>query len=67
MPRTSATNVEITQMPIELISARMKSSFLKMSVYAVATSGCLGRNFPSLRVSAPLSDSEMIQTTGMKA
>ena len=66
MPSTSATNVEIRQMPIELISARMKSSFLKMSEYAVVT-GLPGRNLPSLRVSGPLRDSEMIQMTGMNA
>ena len=67
MPSTSAMNVEIRQMPIELISARMKSSFLKIAAYAVARSGCVGRYLPSLRVSAPLRDSEMIQTTGMNA
>ena len=32
VPSTSATKVEIRQMPIELISARMKSSFLKIVV-----------------------------------
>jgi hypothetical protein len=32
VPRTSATKVEIRQMPIELINDLMKSSFLKMVV-----------------------------------
>ncbi len=66
VPSTSAMNVEIRQMPIELISARTKSSFLKIDVYASLV-GFAGRYLPSLRVSSPFSESEMIQMTGMKA
>lgn len=58
--------VAIRQMPIELTSARMKSWLLKIWEYAVPT-GLRGSRLPSLRVSSPLRESEMIQTTGMKA
>ena len=66
VPRTRAMNVEIRQMPIELISARRKSSLLKICCVGLEV-GLLGRKLPSLRVASPLSDSEMIQITGMNA
>src|SRR3954451_2106977 len=66
VPSTRAMNVEIRQMPIELISERTKSSFWKIVEYASLV-GLAGRYLPSLRVSPPFNDSEMIQMIGTKA
>ena len=64
--RRIATNVAMRQMPIELMSARTKSSLLKICSYDAHVID-RGQKFPSLRLPESLRDNETIHRTGMNA
>ena len=67
MARTTASRVAISAMPIELRSAALNWSSLKMFAVVVERRVRPARNLPSVSLSAGFSDSDTIQATGTSA